>query len=51
MANPYNTVKCTLSVNDKAYSYFNLRSVDPEKYGKFQSCLFHGLHTQLFSRC
>ncbi|XP_046651570.1 cytoplasmic aconitate hydratase-like isoform X2 [Daphnia pulicaria] len=34
MANPYNTAKCTLSVNDKAYSYFNLRSVDPEKYDK-----------------
>ncbi|KAI9557322.1 putative aconitate hydratase 1 [Daphnia sinensis] len=33
-SNPYNHVKCSLSVNDKEYYYFNLRSVDPGKYDK-----------------
>jgi hypothetical protein len=45
MENPYNAVKCSLSINDKVYYYFNLRSVDPEKYGKLILiiCLFHVL--------
>ena len=32
--NPYEQARSSISINGKDYSYFNLRAINPEKYGK-----------------
>ena len=46
--NPYEQARSSISINGKDYSYFNLRAINPEKYGKTVLIVYFKVSTEKF---